>query len=57
MSRQIWALLLFFAASDDSRPVAMVLSVQGDVKLRRMDLLRNGDRVRVPRREAYASCS
>ncbi len=48
MSRQIWALLLFFAASDDSRPVAMVLSVQGDVKLRRMDLLRNGDQVRVP---------
>jgi hypothetical protein len=48
MSRQIWAMLLFFGASDDSGPVAMVLSVQGDVKLRRMDLLRAGDQVRVP---------
>jgi len=48
MSRQIWAMLLFFGVSDDSRPVAMVLSVQGDVKLRRMDLLRAGDQVRVP---------
>src|SRR5262249_36812698 len=39
---------LWLAASDEPEPVAMVLSVKGDVKLRRMDLLRSGTEVRVP---------
>jgi hypothetical protein len=42
------ALTLLLAVSDDPESVAMVLSVQGDVKLRRMDLLKSGDEVRVP---------
>src|SRR5262249_27000387 len=43
-----WALTWVLAASEEPEPVAMVLSVQGDVKLRRMDLVRTGDEVRVP---------
>jgi hypothetical protein len=39
---------LLLPGSDDPEPVAMVLFVQGDVKLRRMDMLRSGDVVRVP---------
>src|SRR5690349_15241395 len=48
MSLLAWTLTLVLAASEGPEPVAMVLSVQGDVKLRRMDLLRSGDEVRVP---------
>jgi hypothetical protein len=43
-----WALAYCIAANDEPEPVAMVLGVQGDVKLRRMDLLREGDEVRLP---------
>jgi hypothetical protein len=48
MSFLILTLALLLAASDEPEPVAMVLSVSGDTKLRRMDLLRPGDEVRVP---------
>ena len=44
----ILAVTLLPAANDDREVVAMVLSVRGDVQLRRMDLLRPGDQVRVP---------
>ena len=43
-----WALALCLLANEGPEPVAMVLGVQGDTKLRRMDLLRSGDVVRVP---------
>jgi hypothetical protein len=48
MSLLILTLTLLVAASDKPESVAMVLSVQGDVNLRPMDLLRIGDLVRVP---------
>jgi len=48
MSFFVLTLALLLSANDEPEPVAMVLSVQGDVKLRRMDLLRAGDVVRVP---------
>jgi hypothetical protein len=48
MSSLMVALTLLLAVNDDPEPVAMVLSVQGDVKLHRMDLLKSGDEVRVP---------
>jgi hypothetical protein len=48
MSFFILTMTLLLAASDEPEPVAMVLSVQGDMKLRPMDLLRTGDEVRVP---------
>ena len=44
----IVAVTLLPAASDGPEVAAMVLNVQGDVKLRRMDLLRAGALVRVP---------
>ena len=44
----IVALTLLPAATEGSEVVAMVLNVQGDVKLRRMDLLRAGAEVHVP---------
>jgi hypothetical protein len=48
MSLLTVTLTLLLAASDEPEAVAMVLSVQGDVKLRPMDLLRSGDEVQVP---------
>ena len=48
MFRPIWMLAFCIAASDEPEPVAMVLGVQGEMKLRRMDLLRDGDEVKVP---------
>jgi hypothetical protein len=44
----IVAVMLLPAANDEPEVVAMVLKVQGDVKLRRMDLLRAGADVHVP---------
>jgi hypothetical protein len=48
MSFLALTLTLLLAAGDEAEPVAMVLSVKGDVKLRPMDLVRSGDEVRVP---------
>jgi len=48
MSFLVFTLTMMLAGSDEPEPVAMVLNVQGDVKVRRMDLLRSGDLVRVP---------
>ena len=48
MTFLVLTLTLLVTASDEPEPVAMVLSVQGDAKLRPMDLLRSGTEVRVP---------
>ncbi len=48
MAFVVLALSFLVTQSDEPEPVAMVLGVQGDVKLRRMDPLRPGDQVRVP---------
>jgi hypothetical protein len=42
------ALALSLVAIEEPEPVAMVLSVQGDMKLRCMDLIRSGTELRVP---------
>lgn len=44
----ILAFVSLLRADEPPEPVAMVLTVQGPVKLRRMDLLRPGDEVRIP---------
>ena len=43
-----WRSVLLLRADEPPEPVAMVLTVQGPLKLRRMDLLRPGDEVPVP---------
>jgi hypothetical protein len=48
MLASILALVSLLRADEPPEPVAMVLTVQGPLKLRRMDLLRPGDEVPVP---------
>ena len=44
----LMTLTFLLLADEKPEPVAMVLSVQGDGKIRRMDLLRPGDSVSIP---------
>ena len=48
MSFLLLTFCLLLAADDEPEPVAMVLCVQGDQKLRPLDFVRKGDEVRVP---------